>query len=126
MLTCWFRNKGDILFERTLSPSLRNVWVAPPTNFAGIWITYFVNGQKSHQIHYDDGKYHGEFIAYSPDGSKCYVQHYDHHVAEGADTGYFASGRTNYYGVYKGGKQVGTWTWYNEDGSVKSTQDHSK
>jgi hypothetical protein len=126
MLTCWFRNQGDILFDRTLSPSLRNVWVAPATNFSGIWITYFVNGQKSHEIHYDDGKYHGEFIAYSPDGSKCYVQHYDHHVGEGADTGYFTSGRTNYHGVYKGGKQVGTWTWYNEDGSVKSTKDYSK
>jgi hypothetical protein len=126
VLVCWFRNQGDVLFERTLSASLRYVWVAPPTNFTGIWITYFVNGQKSHEIRYDDGKYHGEFIAYSPDGSKCYVQHYDHHVAEGADTGYFASGRTNYYGVYKGGKQVSTWTWYNEDGSVKSTKDYSK
>lgn len=126
ILTCWFRNKGDVLLERTLSPSLRYVWVAPPTNFAGIWITYFVNGQKSHGIHYDNGKYHGEFIAYSPDGSKCYVQHYDHHVGEGADTGYFASGRTNYHGVYKGGKQVGIWIWYNEDGSVKSTKDYSK
>ena len=126
MLVCWFRNQGDVLFERTLSPSIRNVWVAPSTNFAGIWITYFVNGQKIHEIHYDDGKYHGEFIAYSPDGSKCYVQHYDHHVAEGADTGYFASGRKNYHGVYKAGNQVGTWIWYNEDGSVKSTKDYSK
>ena len=126
ILICWFRNEGDILFERTLSASLRYVWVAPPTNFSGIWITYFVNGQKSHEIHYGAGKYYGEFIAYNPDGSKCYVQHYDHHVAEGADTGYFASGRTNYHGVYKSGKQVGTWIWYNEDGSVKSTQDYSK
>lgn len=126
MLVCWFRNQGDILFERTLSPSLHNVWVAPPTNFTGIWITYFVNGQRSHQIHYGGGKYHGEFIAYSPEGSKCYVQHYDHHVAEGADTGYFPSGRTNYHGIYKRDKQVGIWTWYNEDGSVKNTKDYSK
>ena len=126
MLDCWFRNQGDILIERTLSPSLRNAWVPPPTNFTGIWITYFVNGQKSHQIHYDNGKYHGELIAYIPDGSKCYVQHYNHHVAEGADTGYFASGRTNYHGVYKSDKQVGIWIRYNEDGSVKSTKDYSK
>ena len=54
------------------------------------------------------------------------MQHYEHHIAEGADTGYFASGHTNYHGLYKGGKQVGVWTWYNEDGSVKSTQDFSK
>ena len=126
ILVCSFRNQGEVLIERTLSPSVRNIWVAPPKNFAGIWITYFVNGQMSHEIHYDDGKYHGEFISYAPDGTKCYVQHYDHHVAEGADTGYFASGRIKYHGLYKGGKQVGIWSWYDEDGSVKSMQNHSK
>jgi hypothetical protein len=126
MLTCWFRNQGDILFDRTLSPSLRNVWVAPPTNYAGIWITYFVNGQKSHQIHYDGGKYHGEVIAYNPDGSKCYVQHYDHHVIVDEDTGYYSSGRIKYRGQHKAGKQAGTWTWFNEDGSVQSKVDYSK
>jgi hypothetical protein len=126
ILECWFRNQAEGLTGRKLSPSLRNVWCAPPSNFTGLWIKYFVNGQKSHEIHFDAGKYDGEFIAYNPDGSRCYVQHYDHHVAEGADTGYFASGRTNYQGVYRAGRQVGTWVWYNEDGSVKSTQDFSK
>lgn len=126
MLVCWFRNQGDILFERTLSPSLRNVWVAPPTNFTGIWITYFVNGQKSHEIHYDAGKYHGEFTSFSPDGSKSVVQHHDHHVVVGEDTGYYPSGRIKYRGLHEAGKQVGTWIWYNEDGSVQSTKDYSK
>ena len=126
MLDCWFRNQGDILFERTLTPSLRSVWVVPPKTFSGVWVTYFVNGQKSHEIQCVAGKYHGEFIAYHADGSKNYVQHYVHHVAEGADTGYFASGRTNYHGIYKRDKPVGIWTWYNEDGSVKSTIDYSK
>ena len=126
ILVCGFRNQGDVLYSRTLSPSLRSVWVAPPSNFTGIWITYFVNGEKSHEIHYDDGKYHGEFIAYSPDGSKSVVQHYDHHISEGADTGYYPSGRTKYEGVYKAGKMVGTWIWYKEDGSVESTKECSK
>jgi len=125
VLICWFHNKGDVLFDRTISPSLRNVWIAPSTNFTGAWVTYYVNGQKSHEIHYADGKYHGEFIAYNPDGSKCYVQHYDHHGAEGADTGYYNSGRIKYRGVYKAGKQVGTWIWYNEDGSTNSLKDYS-
>jgi hypothetical protein len=126
ILICRYRNKGDVLLERTLSPSLRHIWVAPPADYTGIWVTYYVNGQKSHEIHYDAGKYQGEFIAYNPDGSKCYVQHFDHQVAEGTDTGYFASGRTSYQGIYKAGKPVGTWTWYNEDGSKKSTKDYSK
>jgi hypothetical protein len=125
ILICWFREQDEILLERKLSPSLRYVWIAPPTNFSGVWITYFVNGQKSHEIHYDGGKYHGEFIAYSSDGSKSFVQHFDHDLAEGADTGFFSSGRTNYYGIHNRGKQVGIWTWYNEDGSIKSKKDYS-
>jgi hypothetical protein len=124
IVVCWFR--GDILAGRTLDLSLRIVWVDPPTNFSGIWITYFVNGQKSHEIHYKSGKCHGEWVTYHPDGSKRSVQNYDHQIAEGADTGLFPSGRTNWRGIYKRGKQVGTWTWYNEDGSVKSTYVYSK
>jgi hypothetical protein len=126
ILVCWFRNQDGILLDRKLSSNFRYVWVAPSTNFSGIWITYFVDGQKSHEIHYEGGKYHGEVISYNPDGTKGVVQHYDHHIAEGADTGFFPSGRTNYQGIYNLGKQVGTWTWYNEDGSMKSTKDYSK
>jgi hypothetical protein len=126
IFTCWFSTKGGVLSKRTLLPNLRSVWVEPATNFTGVWVTYYSNGQTNYQIHYDSGKYHGEFISYYTNGSKCVVQHYDHHITEGADTGYFSSGRTNYHGVYKAGEQVGIWTWYNEDGSVKSTQDHTK
>jgi hypothetical protein len=126
VLTCWFRNQGDVLFERMLSLDLRYVSVAPPTNFTGTWVTYFVNGQKSHEIHYDNGKRHGEFIAYYPEGSKCYIEHFNHHILEGEDTGYYPSGRINYRGVHKAGKQAGTWIWYNEDGLTNSTKDYSK
>ena len=56
VLTCWFSTKGGILSKRTLSPSLRSVWVEPPTNFTGTWVTYYVNGQTNYQIHYDSGK----------------------------------------------------------------------
>ena len=126
MLVCGYRQKDDVLIERLLSMSLRYVWVAPTTNFTGTWVIYFVNGQKSREIHYENGKYHGEFIMYSPDGARSVIQHYDHRVAEGTDTGYYASGRIKYRGVYKAGKQSGTWIWYNEDGSTSSTQDYSK
>jgi hypothetical protein len=128
MLICWFREfqgGNDVLLDRQLSPSLRYVWVNPPTNFSGTWITYYVNGQKSHEIHFDQGKYDGEFVAYNPDGSKCYVQHYNHQIGDGDDTGYFGSGRIKYHGVYKDNKQVGLWVWYNEDGSTNSTKDYS-
>jgi hypothetical protein len=90
--TCRFRAQGDVLLDWTLSPSLRDDWVAPSTNFAGTSVTCYVNGQKSRQVQYENGKHHGEFIAFNSDGSKSFVQHYEHQVAEGTDTGYYPSG----------------------------------
>ena len=47
------------------------------------------------------------------------------YVAEGEGTGYFPSGRIMYRGTYKAGVQAGMWTWYNEDGTVRSKQDYA-
>ncbi len=85
----------------------------------------FPNGQRSHEIHYQNGQYFGTFTSFRSDGSKCVIQHYDASGCNGEDTGYFPSGKIMYRGYYKANKQVGIWTWYNEDGSVRETQDHS-
>jgi hypothetical protein len=131
LLRCAFNNRSrlmadDTLIRAELVERLRAVWVEPSTNFSGIWITYFVNGEKAREVTYKDGRYSGEFIAYHSDGSKAYTQHFNHHIAEGANTGFYPSGRTNYLGWYKSNKPVGTWIWYNEDGSIQTTRDFSK
>lgn len=125
ILICWFRNDGDVLFDRRLEHSIRDLWIAPAKGFSGIWVTYFVNGHKSHQISYRDGQYFGEYVAYHPDGSKACVQHYTSEGADGDDTGYFPSGNVAYRGQHRAGKPVGTWIWYDKDGNVTSTREHS-
>jgi hypothetical protein len=125
ILICWFQNDGDVLIDRKLERSLRQVWIAPAKDFSGLWVTYFVNGHKSHQINYRDGQYFGEFIAYHSDGSKAYVQNYTSEGADGEDTGYYPSGSVSYRGQYKSGKPVGTWIWYDETGTVTSTREYS-
>lgn len=50
------------------------MWVAPPADFTGVWTTYFANGQRSHEIHYSNGRYSGIFTAFHSNGSKAYVQ----------------------------------------------------
>jgi hypothetical protein len=124
ILVCWFQNDGDVLIGRKLDRSLRHIWIAPAKNFSGLWVTYFVNGHKSHQINYIDGQYLGEFIAYRADGSKAYVQHYSLEGADGDDTGYYPSGSVSYRAQYRAGKPIGTWNWYDEDGKVTSTREH--
>jgi hypothetical protein len=125
MLRCWFRIAGDVLFDISLSERMREAWVAPPENYSGDWITYFVNGQPAHEIEYRDGQYHGKFIAFHPTGGRNYVQHYQNGEANGWDTGYYPSGQVSYRGLYQAGKQVGVWTWYNEDGAERDTERHS-
>lgn len=115
ILVCWYQNQGDILIDRKLDPSIRPVWVAPPNDFTGTWITYFINGQKNHEINYKDGHCFGESIAYHANGARSLVMHYDGQSAHGEDTGYYPSGKVYYRGQYQNGKPIGTCTWYAED-----------
>ena len=124
MLYCRFKNEGDILIECQLSQMLDHIWTPPPQHFTGIWVVYFVNGQKSDQINYKDGKYFGESISYRSDGSTNFVQHYNANGCDGADTGFFPSGKIHYRGQYKAGKRVGTWTVYDESGKITNTEEH--
>ena len=117
-------DEASTVMKVSLQEHLQHVWVEPPEGFSGTWTTYFINGQRSHEIHYAGGRYSGVFTAFRSDGSKACVQHYGPNGAEGEDTGYFPSGRIAYRGFHKDGKQVGTWTHYNEDGSVQSTKEY--
>jgi hypothetical protein len=123
-LRCWFHNEENILREATLVERTRSVWVAPPPEFTGEWITYFVNGQPSHRIEYQSGQYHGTFTANHSNGSKSYVQNYGPDGVDGEDTGYYPSGKVSYRAFYTKGKAVGLWTWYSEQGEVTSTRMH--
>jgi antitoxin component YwqK of YwqJK toxin-antitoxin module len=125
VLTCWYINKSDTLIERRLNHKMKHIWVKPPEQYSGKWIVYFANGQISHELNYKDGKYFGELRANRSDGSLCVLQHSTETGANGADIGYHPSGKVAYRGTYKDGQRVGTWTWYDENGNVTSTQDLS-
>ncbi|MDB6110413.1 MAG: hypothetical protein JWR69_2163 [Pedosphaera sp.] len=116
----------DIFSGCKLFPGTLEIWAVPPPGFTGLWRTYYVNGQKSMEIHYVSGKHDGEFTTFYDDGSRAVLTHFVADIQEGEDTGYFRSGKLNYRGVYKANAQVGTWTWFNEDGTIRSTKEQSK
>ncbi len=134
LLRCAFRNieKSNFVEVRTEEPlisvelveRMRHVWVEPPAEFGGVWIAYYVNGQPSHEIEYLNGKYSGSFTAFHSNGRRACVQHYGPDGIDGEDTGYYPSGKVMYRAFYKAGAQVGTWTHYEEDGSVRAVQEH--
>lgn len=107
------------LVERMLAQ-----WVEPAKDFTGEWKTYYINGDVCHHIQYKEGKYDGTHTVYYPKGQRQIVQHYKMHVAHGSDVGYFRSGNLQYTAFYHEGKQAGIWRFYNEDGSVRTSQQH--
>jgi hypothetical protein len=97
---------------------MAEVSVDPPPHFTGVWVVYYVNGQKCQEVHYKDGKRQGNLTVFNSDGSTNYIQRYDHGLPDGAFVAYYVSGRTSASAVYKAGRLVST-VIYNEDGTVK-------
>jgi hypothetical protein len=69
-------------------------------------------------------RYDATFTSFYDDGAICVVQHFGPTGANGEDVGYYRSGKVKYRGAYKDGAMDGTWTWFNEDGTVHNTQVH--
>lgn len=109
LLRCSFRklDSGDALLRHELIEQMRNVWVEPPAGFNGAWTTYFVNGQRSHELHYVQGRLFGTLTSFHSNGSKSVVQHVGAEGAEGEDIGYFPSGAVMYRGKYSKDAKVG-------------------
>ena len=128
LLRCHYQrsNTGDTLLEHNLIEQVRHVWIAPPSNFTGVWTTYFVNGKRSHEIHYMNGSYSGVVTAFRANGSVANVQNYGPAGVDGEAIGYYPSGAVMYRGQHRNGSQIGTWIHYNEDGSIRATTEHSK
>ena len=83
-----YYNPDKLIHAPTLRRREARVYVAPPDNYTGDWVTWHVNGQIAGRKQYEDGKYHGTFTSYHDNGSISYEQHYTHHVAHGMDSGW--------------------------------------
>ena len=108
-----------------LNQHVRSTWVQPPADYTGIWVTWFVNGQKANEVHYRNGQYGGTFTAFHDNGGRCYEQHYKENICDGTDTGWYRSGKKMYEGQYKDGKQDGRWQHWYEDGKPQCLQEYS-
>lgn len=121
-VTIQYRNPDSVIERPKLQNKAMRIWVEPPGDLTGTWVTWYVNGLKSHRIEYKNGKYHGAFIAFYDDEQKCYEQHYSNGVCSGSDSGWYPDGNKMYHGNYTNGKQTGTWTHWDRDGSVRNVE----
>jgi hypothetical protein len=121
-VTIYYRNPDTVITRPRIRNKAMRIWVKPPANFTGTWVTWYVNGQKSHEIEYKNGKYHGTFITFYDNGQKCVQQHYRNGICSGSDSGWYSDGMKMYHGNYEDDKQTGTWTYWNPDGGVKTIE----
>lgn len=127
-LRCNFNNNDPnslTLEDWKLVPRWRAFDVGPPTNFTGVWVNYYANGQKFTEGTYTGGSRSGIFVSFGPDGSIGVVLQYKDGKADGLCTEFY-SGRIGSQGVYSNNVRVGVWVRYNEDGSTKYAKDYSK
>lgn len=120
-----YKNDTKALLSGEVVRVVRTGIVDPPKDFSGVWTLYFINGQKSSIANYRDGHFFGEVIFFHPDGQRAHIQRFDADGLTGESIGYHPSGQVRYVGHHRAGKQIGTWMWYNTDGSVERSENFS-
>jgi hypothetical protein len=126
ILGCQYQDDDNSLIQKELLSGWREVAVWPSTNFSGVWINYYANGQKFTEYNYKNGSRSGECIVFYRTGSKSSVWHYDNGITEGLMTYYYPTGRIQFQGQYSNNVKVGFGVSYNEDGSTNHVTDYSK
>jgi len=122
ILECRYQDIPNSLMERKLGSGWRPYPVWPSTNFTGVWINYYANGQKFTEGYCTNGIRDGDFITYSANGSKETAIKYDH-GEERSRTVYYLSGRINQQIQRRGSPFSSYVVDYNENGSTNYISD---
>lgn len=116
------RVEPEQLFEiGPVSRSVRHAWVEPAKGYSGPWLTYYVNGAKSHDIDYENGSYRRLRVYYAS-GHLVYEQNYVDGQVDGVEVGYHENGTKAYSIQRVAGVNTGRWVWWHENGKMASEQ----
>jgi len=109
---------------------------------------YFINGEKSDEGYFLNGKLDGEYLWYDEDGNLIEIAYYDNGLKEGPYQAYYATGEINktgnytkdvlkgpaieYHpngtieskGKYKNDNKTGVWKYYDESGELIEKKRH--
>jgi antitoxin component YwqK of YwqJK toxin-antitoxin module len=113
----------DIVFESPkLDERAMEVWVKPPEDFTGTWVTWHVNGQKSYEREFRNGMLNGLSLIFYDNGSKLHQQYYIDSVPSDTAFFWYPDGRKKSQGDYTNRKRTGTWIFWDADGSVDTVE----
>lgn len=98
----YYQNHRQTHIQLYSNGSLRSMGELIDGKRNGIWTFYHMNGQKQTQATFVDGKEDGQYMVFHPNGVPLYIGHYNQ------------------------GTRVGTWEYYDEDGTLIKKQDYDK
>ncbi len=120
MVRISYRNTDKVIERPVLIKSALRVHPAPPKDFTGTWTTWHVNGQKSHEVQYKNGRHDGAYTSYHDSGTKSEEQLYANGIAHGVYTGWNPNGTVTSTAQYVNGKRDGKWTHWHANGNKHS------
>ncbi len=87
--------------------------------YTGLFLDYFLSGQKQGEGKFKDGVVEGTRTVYYLDGKKNFQRIYTDGIENGPAEQYFPNGQLKYKGVFKDGKEDGRWEEWYSTGKLK-------
>ncbi|MFT5820584.1 MAG: antitoxin component YwqK of YwqJK toxin-antitoxin module [Crocinitomix sp.] len=86
---------------------------------------FHATGELKIEGNYDDNQErHGLWVSYYETGIKWSESNYTHGNKHGHSITFYPTGKVRYLGEYANDKQVGHWTFYDEEGNIASEEDY--
>jgi hypothetical protein len=121
-VTVFYLNPDAVKERPRLYREALRVWVQPPADFTGTWVTWHVNGQKSYEREFRNGMLNGLSLIFYDNGSKLHQQYYIDSVPSDTAFFWYPDGRKKSQGDYTNRKRTGTWIFWDADGSVDTVE----
>jgi hypothetical protein len=108
--------------QKRVSDSLKRLnplLILPPdSEYTGDYVDKYKTGIIKFKGFYRFGQRHGIWMSFFPNGLKWSELHYDKGLREGPNVTYFENGKIRYEGFYKNDQQDSVWTYYDTSGAL--------
>ena len=92
----------------------------PDSTYTGTYTDRYASGIVKFQGFFRLGKRHGMWMSFYPNGLKWSELHFDKGLRQGPNMTYFESGKPRYDGFYKNDLKDSVWNYYDSTGKLAS------
>ena len=90
----------------------------PDSSYTGEYIDKYATGIVKYRGFFRFGRRHGQWMSFYPNGARWSEMHYDKGLREGPNMAYFENGKMRYEGFYRNDKQDSIWNFFDSTGAI--------